>query len=233
MEESQLYANCIAIALDVIRLYTIITGQDELQLQFSAVDMTQNIRSQKLIFNVLCDQIVTLHSHILLQSDVNELMNRLLFSAMELPLNTLQQVNNAMKTHCMFRGYLNNFLVTNNFKLEFMTLITRDENGNTVLDPVALQDLAPYKLRSSVSSTLNLGVLSEPNSENVIPTPQNVTVFDEDKQTFTSVLVLTTTQLQSLLERILANEPISDQEKAALFLTVDRLEHMFYWKEQL
>lgn len=233
MEESQLYANCIALALDVIRLYTLITGQEELQLQFDAADMTQNTRSQKLIFNVLCDQIVTLHSHILLQSDVNELINRLLFSAMELPLDTLQQVNNAMSTHCLLKIALNNFLIEDDLDLQLFSLLTDDETAGFSVNPAAVQDLAPFKLRSTVDSTLGLGVLSEPNMSNVIPTAQNVTVFDEEKQTFTSVVTLTQSQLQGLLNKLLAGTSLTKTEKASLLLTLDKLEHMYYWKQQL
>lgn len=233
MEESQLYANCIALALDVVRLYTMITQKEELVLQFEAVDMTQNIESQKLIFKVLCDQIVTLHSHIFLQSDVNELINRLLFSAMELPLNTLQQINNAMKTHLLIKVALNNFLIDDDLDLQLFSLLADGENYTTILNPVAIQDLAPIKLRSTVSSTLNLSVLSEPEMSNVIPTTQNVTVFNEEKQTFTSVFVLPKEQLQVLWEKIDAEKPLTKKEKAFLLLTLDKLNLMYYWRGQL
>lgn len=230
MEESQLYANCIALALDVVRLYTMITQGEELELQFEAVDMTQNIQSQKLIFNVLCEQIVTLHSHMLLQSDVNELMNRLLFSAMDLPLHKLHQINNAMKTHLMIKVALKNFLIEEDLDLELFSLINIDEKYKVSLNPVAVQDLAPIKLRSTVSSTLNLSVLSEPEMSNVVPTTENVTVFNEEKQTFTSVFVL---PIEQLWNKLIANIPLTNKEKAFLFLTLDKLNHMYYWSEQL
>lgn len=230
MEESQLYANCIALALDVVRLYTMITQGEELELQFEAVDMTQNIQSQKLIFNVLCEQIVTLHSHMLLQSDVNELINRLLFSAMDLPLHKLHQINNAMKTHLMIKVALKNFLIEEDLDLELFSLINIDEKYKVSLNPVAVQDLAPIKLRSTVSSTLNLSVLSEPEMSNVVPTTENVTVFNEEKQTFTSVFVL---PIEQLWNKLIANIPLTNKEKAFLFLTLDKLNHMYYWSEQL
>lgn len=230
MEESQLYANCIALALDVVRLYTMITQGEELELQFEAVDMTQNIQSQKLIFNVLCEQIVTLHSHMLLQSDVNELMNRLLFSAMDLPLHTLHQINNAMKTHALMKVALKNFLIEEDLDLELFSLISIDNNYKVSLNPVAVQDLAPIKLRSTVSSTLNLSVLSEPEMSNVVPTTENVTVFNEEKQTFTSVFLF---PIEHLWNKLDANIPLTNKEKAFLFLTLDKLNHMYYWSEQL
>ena len=233
MEESQLYANCIALALDLVKLYTIITGQEELTLEFEAVDMVHNVASQRQIFSVLCDQIVTFHSHDVLQFDVLELMNRLMLSAMDVPLEALDRVNQALKTHCLIFLFLNNFLVQNDRQMETFGLWILDQNRRNILNPGALQDLAPKKIVSNVEPTLQLSILSEPDMSHVIYTNQNQTVFNETIQAFTSVYVLTRDQFQVLLDKIKGKTPLTPVEKASLLLCVERLEQVFYWKQRL
>jgi hypothetical protein len=229
MEESHLYANCIAIALDLVKMYIILSGQEDLELRFKEVDMTRNVQSQKKIFKVLCEQIVTLHSHVILNTDITELSNRLLFLALDVPLENLQTVCKALKSHCLISSVLKNFFVTNEIDLELTSLLNKDGE----LNPEALEDLSFKKLRSSVTSSLQLSVLSDPEMDHFIPSNNNLTVYDEAQQTFTSVTVLTGDKIQVLFKKIVDEIPLTNVEKASLFTCIDRLEQIYFWQQEL
>ena len=63
MEETQVFSICIALALDLVRIYIKLQSLPELDLTFTQEDMT-DVKSQPQIFKALCEQVVTLHNRI-------------------------------------------------------------------------------------------------------------------------------------------------------------------------
>jgi hypothetical protein len=240
MDKSDLYANCIAIALDFVKIYYVLCGLGEPKLNFQEVDMVKDTNSQKRIFKVLCDQIVTLHTRVYAHSDMNELIYRLLKNALEIPsLDELLRISKALDTHCFGNFFMINFLVPNNRFNDDVGFLLE------VLDPALLVNVKPKKLSAALppDNKWQLSVLSEPSLSHVVPSNNNVTVFDVGRQTYSSLYVMPAEKIKALSEKYNTLEdidengepvysPVSSTEKASFMLLLDSLKRQMDWKNE-
>lgn len=223
MEETQVFSICIALALDLVRIYIKLQGLPELELTFTQEDMT-DVKSQPQIFKALCEQVVTLHNRITTETDTTELMHRLLYSSFNLPLKELETINQALHTHDLGELVnLNNLFSNLEFKPPKFLIVKKELNFEM------LMAIEPKKMLRNAIPTLGMSVLSEPNMENVTLNVKGVTKYDERNQTFTALPGIEMDEYDGLVE----SPELTDLDLASLFLCTDRFAQFNLWKKNL
>jgi hypothetical protein len=209
MNQVQVYANCIALALDLVRIYIKASGLPDLPFQFRADSMT-DIQSQKKIFQILLEQIVMLHSHVVTPFDKSELIHRLLMSALQQPPEVRENLSRLAKQHVSVQEAFQRSLE-----------VQWDANTFDSIQATRLETPGPQEAGGmegmSVLTQLP-GARFEENGENEI-------VFNEVTQTFTALPSLTWDQYTVIVQKLEEQglESLSSLEKISVLLAIDRV----------
>jgi len=188
MNQVQVNALCIALALDVVRIYIRASGLPDLPFQFKAKSMTE-VKSQKKIFQVLLEQIVTVHDHVYTAYDEAELITRLLMSSLEQPAEVQHTLSQLATQHRSAQAALLRASTYEGREDDF-NLLAAKKIVNTPMSPTDM----PMSPMMSVL-TLSPGTDLEDNVDNEI-------VFDEARQTFTALPSLTYEQYEAMAGRL-------------------------------
>lgn len=175
--------------------------------QFKADSMT-DVKSQKKIFQVLLEQIVTVHDHVYTAYDEAELVTRLLMSSLQQPPDLLQALSQLAKQHRSAQAAL----------LRASTY----EGSEDDFDSISAKKLVDAPLSPT---DMPMSVLTRLPGTDIEDNVDHKIVFDEARQTFTALPSLTIEQYEDMLRRLQSSDvsQLKGLELASVLLIMDKL----------